>query len=75
MSAFNSAVQGEDDPVTRAREGLKFNPVGIAFAGIAYAMADGVGAREAAALLALVHRPAAARHGFIAAAAAIAAAD
>ena len=67
MSAFNAAVQGEDDPVTRAREGLKFNPIAIAFAGMAHAMADGATREQAAALLALVHRPAAA-HGFIAAA-------
>lgn len=74
MSVFNAAVQGEDDPVTRAREGLKFNPVAIAFAGMAYAMADGATREQAAALLALVHRPAAA-HGFIAAASAVAAAS
>jgi energy-coupling factor transporter ATP-binding protein EcfA2 len=72
MSAFNAAVQGEDEPVARAREGLKFNPVAIAFAGIAYAMAAGATREQAAALLALVHRPAAA-HGFIAAASAVAA--
>ena len=71
MGAFNAAVQGDDDPVTRAREGLRFNPTAIAFAGIAYAMADGAACEEAAALLALVHRPAAA-HGFIAAASAVA---
>ena len=74
MGAFSAAVQGEDDPVTRAREGLKFNPAAIAFAGIAYAMADGAAREQAAALLALVHRPAAA-HGFIAAASAVAAAN
>lgn len=74
MSAFNAALQGEDDPVTRAREGLKFNPAAIAFAGMAYAMADTAGREQSAALLALVHRPAAA-HGFIAAAAVCAAAD
>jgi hypothetical protein len=74
MSAFNAALQGEDDPVTRAREGLKFNPVAIAFAGMAYAMADSDARDQAAALLALVHRPAAA-HGFIASASAVAAAN
>ena len=74
MGAFSAAVQGEDDPVTRAREGLKFNPAAIAFAGIAYAMADGAAREQAAALLAFVHRPAAA-HGFIAAASAVAAAN
>lgn len=74
MGAFSAAVQGEDDPVTRAREGLKFNPAAIAFAGIAYAMADGAAREQAAALLALVQRPAAA-HGFIAAASAVAAAN
>ena len=74
MGAFSAAVQGEDDPVTRARGGLKFNPGAIAFAGIAYAMADGAAREQAAALLALVHRPAAA-HGFIAAASAVAAAN
>lgn len=74
MGAFNATLQGEDDPVTRAREGLKFNPAAIAFAGIAYAMADGAARDQVAALLALVHRPAAA-HGFIAAAPAVAAAN
>jgi len=74
MGAFSAAVQDEDDPVTRAREGLKFNPAAIAFAGIAYAMADGAARDQVAALLALVHRPAAA-HGFIAAAPAVAAAN
>ena len=74
MGVFSAAVQGEDDPVTRAREGLQFNPTAIAFAGIAYAMADGAAREEAAALLALVRRPAAA-HGFIAAASAVAAAN
>ena len=74
MGVFRAAVQVEDDPVTRAREGLQFNPTAIAFAGIAYAMADGAAREQAAALLALVHRPAAA-HGFIAAASAVAAAN
>jgi hypothetical protein len=74
MSAFTAALQGEDDPVARAREGLKFNPVAIAFAGMAYAMADGAAREQAAALLALVHRPAAA-HGFIASASVVAAAN
>lgn len=74
MAAFSTALQREDDPVTRAREGLKFNPTAIAFAGIAYAMVDGAAREQAAALLALVHRPAAA-HGFIAAASAVAAAN
>jgi hypothetical protein len=74
MNAFNAALQGEDDPVTRAREGLKFNPVAIAFAGIAYAMVDGAAREQAAAFLAFVHRPAAA-HGFIASAPAVAAAN
>ena len=74
IGVFSAAVQGEDDPVTSAREGLRFNPTAITFAGIAYAMADGAAREEAAALLALVHRPAAA-HGFIAAASAVAAAN
>ena len=74
MDAFSAAFQVEDDPVTRVRKGLQFNPTAIAFAGIAYAMADGAAREEAAALLALVHRPAAA-HGFIAAASAVAAAN
>ena len=74
MGVFRAAVQVEDDPVTRAREGLQFNPTAITFAGIAYAMADGAAREQAAALLALVHRPAAA-HGFIAAASAVAAAN
>ena len=73
MDAFSAAAQGENDPI-RTREGLKFNPAAIAFAGIAYAMADGAAREQAAALLALVHRPAAA-HGLIAAASAVAAAN
>src|SRR5207237_1158559 len=71
---FNTVLQGDDDPVTRAREGLRYNPVAIAFAGMAYAMADGATREQAAALLAFVHRPAAA-HGFIASVSAIAAAS
>ena len=74
MDAFNAATRDEDDPVTRAREGLKFNPAAIPFAGIAYAMADGAAREQVAALLALVRRPAAA-HGFIAAAPAVAIAN
>jgi len=73
-STFNAALLGEDDPVTRAREGLKYNPVAIAFAGMAYAMDDGAARDQAAALLAFVRRPAAA-HGFIASASAVAAAN
>ena len=74
MGAFSAAVEGEDDPFTRAREGLRFNPTAIAFAGIVYAMADGAAREEVAALLALVHKPAAG-HGFIVVASAVAAAD
>ena len=74
MGAFSAAVEGEDDPVTRGREGLRFNPTAIAFAGIGYAMAHGTAREEVAALLALVRRPAAA-HGFIAAASAITSAN
>lgn len=74
MGAFSAAVQGEDNPVMRAREGLRFNPTAIAFAGIAYAMAEGAAREEVAALLALIHKPAAA-HGFIAVASTVAAAD
>ena len=51
MGVFSAAVQGEDDPVSRVREGLTYNPTAIAFAGIAYAMADGAAREEAAALL------------------------
>ncbi len=72
MSAFDAALQGEDDPVTRVRKGLKFNPLAIAFAGTAFAMADGAAREQAAKLLAFVHRPAAA-HGFIASASVVAA--
>jgi hypothetical protein len=71
MSTFNGVLDREDDPVTREREGLKFNPVAIAFAGVAYAMSDGYAREQAAALLAFVHRPAAA-HGFIATASTVA---
>lgn len=74
MTAFSIALQGEDDPITRARDGLKFNPAAIAFAGMAYAIADGPTREQVAAILALVYRPAAA-HGFIAASTAVAAAN
>lgn len=74
MSVFNTALQSEDDPVTRTRKGLNFNPVAIAFAGVAYAMADGGAREQAATLLAFVRRPSAA-HGFIASASAVAAAN
>ena len=74
MGVFSAAVPREDDPATHSREGLRFNPTAIAFAGIAYAMGDGAAREEVAALLALVHRPAAA-HGFIAAASEVAAAN
>lgn len=74
MDVFGAVVPSEDDPVKRTREGLRFNPTAIAFAGVGYAMADGGGREQAAVLLRLVDRPAAA-HGFIAAASAVAAAD
>lgn len=74
IATFSTALQNEDDSVARLRNGLQFNPVAIAFAGLAYSMADGATREEVAALLAFVHRPAAA-HGFIAAASAVAAAD
>jgi hypothetical protein len=73
MSIFNVVLQRKDDPVTRAREGLRFNPAAIAFAGVAYA-SDAVAREQAAALLAFVHRPTAA-HGFIATASAVAGLD
>jgi hypothetical protein len=72
MGAFNAALQGDDNPVTRVREGLKFNAIAIAFAGMAYAMVDGAAREEAAALLAFVRRAAAA-HGFITSTSAVAA--
>jgi hypothetical protein len=74
MSVFNTALQSEDDPVTRMREGLNFNPVAIAFAGVACAMADADAREQAAILLAFVRRPSAA-HGFIASASAVATAN
>ena len=74
MGAFSGASQGRDDPVTRAREGLQFNPTAIAFAGFVYAMEEAGAREQARALLGLVDRPAAA-HGFIAAASAVAAAN
>ena len=74
MGAFSAASQGRDDPVTRAREGLQFNPTAIAFVGFVYAMEEAGAREQARALLGLVDRPAAA-HGFIAAASAVAAAN
>lgn len=73
LSAFIS-IQEEDNSAARLRKGLKFNPAAIAFAGIVYSMSDGATREQAAALLALVRRPAAA-HGFVATVGVIAAVD
>lgn len=73
-TAFAAALRTEDDPVHRVREGLRYNPVAIAFAGMAHALNGRVTADGVRELLATVDRPAAA-HGFIAAASTLAAID
>jgi hypothetical protein len=71
---FAAALRAEEDPVHRVREGLKFNPTAIAFAGMSYALNEGVTAEGVRELLAIVDRPAAA-HGFVAAASRLSAID
>ena len=73
-SAFAAALRPEDDPVHRVRDGLRYNPVAIAFAGMAYALDGRVTASSVRELLAIADRPAAA-HGFIAAVPTLAAID
>jgi hypothetical protein len=73
-TVFAAALRSEDDPVHLFREGLNFNPVAIAFAGMAYDLGSHVTADGVRDLLWVVDRPAAA-HGFIAAASALAAID
>jgi hypothetical protein len=74
QSAFAAALRPEDDPVHRVRDGLRYNPVAIAFAGMAHALDGRMTADSVRELLAIVDRPAAA-HGFIAAAPTLAAID
>ncbi len=62
---FRTALRKDNDAVHRVRGGIKFNPMAMAFAGMAYGLDGGFtvdGVRE---LLMNVDRPAAA-HGFIA---------
>jgi hypothetical protein len=74
QSAFAAALRPADDPVHRVRDGLRYNPIAIAFAGMAHALDGRVTADSVRELLAIVDRPAAA-HGFIAAAPTLAAID
>lgn len=74
QSAFAAALRPEDDPVHRVRDGLRYNPIAIAFAGMAHALDGRVTADSVRELLAIVDRPAAA-HGFISAAPTLAAID
>lgn len=74
QEVFATALRADDDPVHRVRDGLKFNPVAMAFAGLAYSLDGHITANGIRELLSLVDRPAAA-HGFIAAAPALAAID
>jgi hypothetical protein len=73
-TAFAAALRTEDDPVHRVRDGLRYNPVAIAFVGMAHALNGRVTADGVRELLATAERPAAA-HGFIAAAPTLAAID
>ena len=74
QSAFAAALRTEDDPVHRFRDGLKCNPMAMAFAGMTYALEGDLAMDGVRELLATVDRPAAA-HGFIVAAPALAAVD
>jgi energy-coupling factor transporter ATP-binding protein EcfA2 len=71
---FADTLGADDDPVHRVRDGLKFNPMAIAFAGMAYALEGLLTADRVRTLLAIAERPAAA-HGFIAAAPTVARID
>jgi hypothetical protein len=74
QDVFAAALRAEEDPVHRVREGLKFNPTAIAFAGMSYALSGGITAEGVRELLEIVDRPAAA-HGFVAAASRLSAID
>jgi len=62
---FADTLQAEENLVYGLHEGLQFNLVAIAFAGMVYALRDSATADGIRDLLAVVDRPAAA-HGFIA---------
>ena len=73
---FTRALQSEEDPVHRHRQGLRFNQIAIAFAGMIYMLRDHPPPEEVRAILVIAARenPAAA-HGFAAAAAVLADVD
>lgn len=73
---FREALSAQEDPVHRSRNGLRYNPIAMAFAGMAFALGDGAAPTDIRALLDVAARedPAAA-HGFRAAAAALDALD
>ena len=73
---FTRALQSEADPVHRNREGLRFNPIAIAFAGLIHMLRDQAGPDELRSILEIAadKNPAAA-HGLVAAATALADVD
>jgi hypothetical protein len=73
-ATFTNALLTDDQPVYRVREGVRYNPLAIAFAGMTYALIDGVTTERVRDLLSAVAHPGTA-HGFIAAAQALATFD
>jgi hypothetical protein len=75
-SVFAQALQTKEDPVYRFRSGLRYNPIAIAFAGMAHSLKDRSATGDLRALLEIATRdnPAAA-HGFGAAATTLASVD
>jgi hypothetical protein len=74
QEVFAGALAAEDDPVHQSRQGLRFNPIAIAFVGMTHALAERHGPGELRSLLGLAFRPAAV-HGFIAEAPSLAGRD
>lgn len=74
QGVFAGALSSEDDPVHQSRQGLRFNPIAIAFVGMTHALAERHGPPELRSLLRASFRPAAV-HGFIAEAPSLAARD
>jgi hypothetical protein len=71
---FARALEADDDAVHRVREGLRFNPIAIAFVGLIHALNEQRGSDDIRILLRVALRPAAV-HGFIAEAVTLAAID
>lgn len=73
---FTRALQSKEDTVHRNREGMRFNPIAIAFAGLIHMLRDQSSPDELRSILEIAsdENPAAA-HGFVAAATALANVD